>query len=67
MPVDKGEGDPVYTGTVNQFGRLEVRAEKLGDETTLGQVIRLLAEAQRHARRWSARPTATPGCSCRRC
>ena len=48
MPVDKGEGDPVYTGTVNQFGRLEVRAEKLGTETTLGQVIRLLAEAQRH-------------------
>ena len=48
MPVDKGEGDPVYTGTVNQFGRLEIRAEKLGTETTLGQVIRLLADAQRH-------------------
>ena len=48
MPVDKGEGDPVYTGTVNQFGRLEVRAEKLGAETTLGQVLRLLAEANRH-------------------
>ena len=48
MPVDKGEGDPVYTGTVNQFGRLEIRADKLGNETTLGQVIRLLADAQRH-------------------
>jgi Cu+-exporting ATPase len=48
MPVDKGEGDAVYTGTVNQFGRLEVRADKLGAETTLGQVVRLLAEAQRH-------------------
>ncbi len=48
MPVDKGEGDPVYTGTVNQFGRLEIRALKLGAETTLGQVIRLLAGAQRH-------------------
>ncbi len=48
MPVDKGEGDPVFTGTINQFGRLEVRAEKLGTETTLGQVIRLLAEAQQH-------------------
>ena len=46
LPVDKGEGDPVYTGTFNQFGRLEVRAEKVGNETTLGQVIRLLAEAQ---------------------
>ncbi len=48
MPVDKGEGDPVYTGTVNQFGRLEIRALKLGSETTLGQVIRLLSESQRH-------------------
>jgi len=48
MPVDKGEGDPVYTGTVNQFGRLEIRALKLGAETTLGQVIRLLTDSQRH-------------------
>jgi Cu+-exporting ATPase len=47
LPVDKGEGDPVYTGTVNQFGRLEIRAEKVGAATTLGQVIRLLAEAQK--------------------
>ncbi|HEX8199772.1 MAG TPA: cation-translocating P-type ATPase, partial [Isosphaeraceae bacterium] len=47
LPVDKGPGDPVFTGTVNQFGLLEVRAEKVGTETTLGQVIRLLADAQR--------------------
>ena len=47
LPVDKGPGDPVYTGTINAFGRLEIRAEKVGAETTLGQVIRLLAEAQR--------------------
>lgn len=46
LPVDKGEGDAVFTGTLNQFGALEVRAEKLGDETTLGQVIQLVAEAQ---------------------
>jgi Cu+-exporting ATPase len=48
MPVDKGEGDPVYTGTVNQFGRLEIRATKLGAETTFGQVVRLLSDAQRN-------------------
>ncbi len=48
MPVDKGDGDPVYTGTVNQFGRLEIRADKLGAESTLGQVVRLLADAKRH-------------------
>lgn len=46
MPVDKGAGDQVFTGTVNQFGRLQVVAEKVGSETTLGQVIRLLSEAQ---------------------
>ncbi len=47
MPVDKGEGDPVYTGSFNQFGRLEVRAEKLGAATTLGRVVQLLADADR--------------------
>ncbi len=46
MPIDKGPGDPVYTGTFNQFGRLTVRAERVGMETTLGRVIKLLAEAQ---------------------
>src|SRR4051812_3654483 len=46
LPVDKGEGDPVFTGTFNQFGGLEVRAEKVGAETTLGQVIRLMSQAQ---------------------
>src|SRR5262249_45387708 len=47
LPVDKGEGDPVFTGTFNQFGRLEVRTDKVGAETTLGQVIRLLGEARK--------------------
>jgi HflK protein len=48
MPVDKGEGDPVYTGTFNQFGRLEVRAEKLGAATALGRVVQLLADTDRN-------------------
>ncbi len=46
MPVDKGPGDAAFTGTVNQFGRLEIRAEKVGHDSTLGQVLRLVAEAQ---------------------
>ncbi len=45
--VDKGVGDAVYTGTMNQFGMLEIRAERVGHETTLGQVFRLVAEAQK--------------------
>ncbi len=60
----QGEGDPVYTGTFNQFGRLEIEVEKVGAETTLGQVIRLMGEAQAKRSPWSARPTATPGGSC---
>ncbi|MGE3819657.1 MAG: cation-translocating P-type ATPase family protein, partial [Isosphaeraceae bacterium] len=48
LPIDKGEGDPVFTGTFNQFGRLEFIAEKVGAATTLGQVITLLAEAQKN-------------------
>ncbi len=46
-PVDKGPGEPVFTGTINQFGTLEVRAEKVGHDTTFGQVLRLVADAQR--------------------
>jgi Cu+-exporting ATPase len=48
LPVDKGEGDSVYTGTFNQFGVLQVRADRVGSETTLGQVVRLLENAQRN-------------------
>ena len=46
MPVDKGPGDPVFTGSLNGFGRIEVEAERVGHESTLGQVLRLVAEAQ---------------------
>lgn len=48
LPVDKGEGDSVFTGTMNQFGRIVVLAEKVGAQTTLGKVLRLLTEAQKH-------------------
>lgn len=47
LPVDRGPGDPVFTGTINQFGAIEVAAEKIGDETTLGQVLRLVMQARR--------------------
>jgi Cu+-exporting ATPase len=47
IPIDKGPGDPVYSGTLNQFGAIEVRAEKVGHESSIGQVLRLVAEARR--------------------
>jgi Cu+-exporting ATPase len=51
LPVDKGESDSVFAGTLNQFGALEIRADVVGEHTTLGQVIQLVAEAQHHKAR----------------
>jgi Cu+-exporting ATPase len=46
MPVDVAEGETVYTGSVNQFGRLVCVAEHVGKESTLGQVMELVRKAQ---------------------
>ncbi len=45
LPVDKAPDDEVFTGTLNQYGSLTVRAERVGAETTLAQVVKLVAEA----------------------
>ncbi|RMG37414.1 MAG: cation-translocating P-type ATPase, partial [Planctomycetota bacterium] len=45
VPIDKQPGDAVYAGTLNQFGAFRLRAEKVGEDTTLAQVARLVAEA----------------------
>lgn len=47
MPVEKTPGIKVVGGTVNQTGSFIMRAEKLGSETLLGQIVRMVAEAQR--------------------
>ena len=46
MPIDKRPGDTVFAGTLNEVGALEVRATNVGEETTLGQVRRMVAQAQ---------------------
>ena len=46
LPVDKQVGDLVYAGTLNEVGVLEVGATKVGTETTLGQICRMVAEAE---------------------
>ncbi len=46
IPVDRGPSDRVFTGTLNQFGVIEVQAEKVGRETTFGQVVRMVAQAR---------------------
>ena len=46
VPVDKGEGDDVFAGTVNGEGALEVRTTHAVGDRTLDRVVRLVEEAQ---------------------
>ena len=41
LPVDKTVGDSVASGTVNQFGTFEMRAEKVGEDSSIQRMIRL--------------------------
>lgn len=46
VPVEKQAGDTVFAGTLNENGAIEVLATRVGTETTLGQIRRLVADAQ---------------------
>ena len=45
IPVDKSEGDSVSAATVNQSGFLRCRATRVGEDTTLSQIIRMVSDA----------------------
>jgi Cu+-exporting ATPase len=47
MPVEKSVGSRVVGGTVNTTGALLIRAERVGDQTVLAQIVRMVGEAQR--------------------
>jgi Cu+-exporting ATPase len=47
IPVEKKEGDAVIGATVNDKGALVIRAEKVGTDTVLSQIVGMVAEAQR--------------------
>jgi P-type Cu+ transporter len=46
LPVEKGPGDPVIGATLNKLGLLKFEATKVGKETALAQIIRLVEQAQ---------------------
>lgn len=46
MPVEKLKGSEVFSGTLNETGRLDVRTVKTGDDTTLARIAHLVEEAQ---------------------
>ncbi len=49
MPVGKGVGDVVFAGTINQAGALEIRADRLGRDTSFGKIIEAVERAE-HSR-----------------
>lgn len=60
LPVDKDAGDEVSSGTVNQFGTFEMRATKVGEDSSLQRMVRLVQSADagkakivRTADRWA--------------
>ena len=46
MPVDKAVGDTVFCGTINRFGAIDIRATKVGEDSSLQKLIRMVQEAE---------------------
>lgn len=46
LPVDKVVGDTVFCGTVNRFGAIDIHATKVGEDSSLQKLIRMVQEAE---------------------
>lgn len=46
LPVDKTVGDEVFCGTINRFGAVDIRATKVGEDSSLQKLIRMVREAE---------------------
>ena len=62
LPIDKSVGDTVYSGTINRFGSIDFSATKVGEDSSLQRLIRMVEDAeknqaptQRIADRWASR------------
>ena len=67
LPVDKAAGDSVFSGTINRFGSVDIETVKVGEDSSLQKLIRMVEDAeknqaptQRIADKWASRlvPTA---------
>jgi len=47
LPVEKVAGAPVFAGTINQSGALEIRAERIGRDTSYGKIVEAVEHAER--------------------
>ncbi len=61
LPVDKSVGDSVYSGTINRYGSIDCAASKVGEDSSLQRLIRMVKEAeenqaptQRIADKWAS-------------
>lgn len=61
LPVDKEAGDDVFCGTINRFGAIDIRATKVGEDSSLQKLIRMVRDAenkkapmQRIADKWAS-------------
>ena len=46
LPVDKGIGESVFCGTINRFGSIDIRATKVGEDSSLQKLIRMVQDAE---------------------
>lgn len=46
LPVEKKQGDHAFGGTINNFGSITIKAEKVGKDTVLSEIIKMVEQAQ---------------------
>lgn len=46
LPVDKGVGEDVFCGTINRFGSIDITATKVGEDSSLQKLIRMVQDAE---------------------
>lgn len=61
LPVDKSVGDNVYSGTINRFGAIDIKASAVGEDSSLNRLIKMVKDAenkkapmQRIADKWAS-------------